>query len=174
VLVDYKFCPRCAATLDTVAIPKSSPFLRRKCPACGWIFWNNSRPTAGGLILDDQNRLMLIRRGIEPSLGLWDLPGGFLEPGEHPLDGCIRELLEETGAVVEPLQFHGVFMDTYGPNPDDHTHNTFYICKVVGGDIAAADDAEELAWFAYADIPWTELAFKNVTEAVELWGGKPL
>jgi hypothetical protein len=48
------------------------------------------------------------------------------------------------------------------------------MCKVVGGDIAAADDAEELAWFAYEDIPWPELAFKNVTEAVELWGGKPL
>jgi hypothetical protein len=65
-------------------------------------------------------------------------------------------------------------MDTYGPNPDDHTHNTFYMCKVIGGDIAAADDAEELAWFAFEDIPWAELAFKNVTEAVELWGGKPL
>ncbi len=117
---------------------------------------------------------MLIRRGIEPSLGLWDLPGGFLEPGEHPLDGCIRELLEETGAVVEAVRVHGVFMDTYGPNPDDHTHNTFYMCRVVGGEIKAADDAEELAWFAFDDIPWSDLAFRNVTEAVEQWGGKPL
>ena len=51
---------------------------------------------------------MLIRRGIEPSLGLWDLPGGFLEPGEHPLDGCIRELLEETGYTAQQWARAGV------------------------------------------------------------------
>lgn len=65
-------------------------------------------------------------------------------------------------------------MDTYGPNPDNHTHNTFYVCRVIGGEIEAADDAEELAWFGYDEIPWDELAFKNVTEAVQQWRGEPL
>lgn len=174
MLRDYRFCPRCTAPLHTVAIPLSSSLQRRQCKACGWIFWNNSRPTAGGLILDTEQRVLLIRRGIEPAFGLWDLPGGFLEPGEHPHAGCLRELREETGAIVETVRMHGIFMDTYGDNPDDHTHNVFYICRITGGELCAADDAEEFAWFTWSDIPWEMLAFKNVTDALKQWDGTAL
>ena len=66
------------------------------CESCGFIYWNNSRPTAGGVVEDSQGRVLLGRRGINPSKGLWDLPGGFLEPGEHPEAGFVRELLEES------------------------------------------------------------------------------
>ena len=53
---------------------------------------------------------------------MWDVPGGFLEEGEHPLDGLRRELREETGLEVEPVRFVGVWMDVYGDAPDARRH----------------------------------------------------
>ena len=102
----------------------------------------------------------------------------FGEGGEHGVDdflegfGVADEDLDDVGCggegsgVWAPAVEIGAFRAI--PDVDGEAAGA-----EAGGD-AAADDAEELAWFAYADIPWTELAFKNVTEAVELWGGKPL
>ena len=56
--------------------------------------------------------MLLGRRGNEPGIGRWDIPGGFLEEGEHPLDALRRELLEETGLEIEPLDLLGIWMES--------------------------------------------------------------
>lgn len=169
----FLFCPYCQSELAARQIPDGEGPLRRVCSSCGFIEWGSSKPTAGGVIVDDQNRALLVRRAIAPSLGLWDVPGGFLEAGETPEAGAIRELHEETGLHVELVALLGVFTDTYGtPRASDgwviHTLNCHYLCRIVGGTLAPADDASEAEWFAAHDLP-TDLAFPNTRDALEAW-----
>src|SRR5205085_1223949 len=95
VLEVWRFCPRCREELELGGG-------RARCPWCGFVAYANSAPTANALVVDGEGRLLLVRRAIEPFKGRWDIPGGFLEEGEHPLDGIRRELREETGLDVEP------------------------------------------------------------------------
>lgn len=166
----YHYCPQCRAELSTRRFPSDTDAERRVCDSCGFVYWNNSRPTAGGVVEDSQGRVLLGRRGINPSKGLWDLPGGFLEPGEHPAAGFVRELLEETGLKVEPIALLGFYMDQYGDDPHEHTLNIFYWCRMLAssGEAQASDDMAELGWFAPDDIP-SDLAFQNVVDALADW-----
>lgn len=164
----YHRCPQCAQPLETRRIPAPDGPERRVCAVCGFVYWNNSRPTSGGVVVDDAGRVLLGRRAIAPSLGLWDLPGGFLEPGEHPVDGLAREMREETGLEVEAQRLLGIYMDRYGDDPHEHTLNCFYLCRVVGGTLAPDDDIAELDWFAPDALP-EDLAFQNVRDALRDW-----
>jgi len=102
----WRFCPRCAHELE----PRERGHL--VCPSCGASYWANSAPAVQG-VLERDGRILLGRRAIEPRIGHWDLPGGFLEEGEEALDGLRREFKEETGLDVEPADWLGAFMDPY-------------------------------------------------------------
>ncbi len=116
-----------------------------------------------------------MRRAIEPFKGCWDIPGGFIEEGEHPLDGVRRELREETGLEVEPLEFIGAWMDRYGGDGTaEATLNLYWSARVVGGDPRAADDVDELGWFDPDELPPPEeLAFENVPLVLAAWRARP-
>ena len=112
--------------------------------------------------------MLLARRAREPDQGKWDLPGGFLEAGEHPLDGLRRELREETGLDVEPLDFVGVWMDVYGEDGAP-TLNLYWRCRA-DGEPHAADDIDEVRWFAPDALPPDEqLAFRVNASVLALW-----
>ena len=102
--------------------------------------------------------MLLARRAVEPELGKWDLPGGFLEEGEEPLAGLRRELREETGLEVEPLSFLGAWVDTYGDGEGAIATLNLYWLARAAGEPHAADDVAELRWFAADELP--ELAFR--------------
>lgn len=167
-LSGWRFCPRCGVELRLE--PDSAP-VRAECPGCGSDYYANSSPAVGALCEDDQGRLLLVRRAIEPSKGKWDTPGGFLEEGEHPLDGLKRELLEETGLEIEPLEFLAARTDVYGPAPEaPWILSLNWSAKVVSGTGAPADDVSELGWFSADELPTpAEIAFPSVAEIVELW-----
>jgi 8-oxo-dGTP diphosphatase len=120
--------------------------------------------------VEQDGRVLLARRRYEPFAGKWDLPGGFLEEGEHPLDGIRRELREETGLTVEPDRFIGVWMDRYGSDDDARaTLNLYWRAHVTGGLVEAADDVAELGWFAPAELPAPdEMAF-HIGEVLSVW-----
>ena len=166
VLHAWRFCPRCASELDRAHAPA-----RVECPACGFVGHANSSPCVGAIVEDEAGRLLLTRRAVEPYQGMWDTPGGYLEEGEHPLDGLRRELLEETGLTVEPKAFLGAFMDWYGEAPDANaTLNLFWTARVVSGDPAPDDDVAELRWFAPEDLPpAAELAFTLLPSVFAAW-----
>jgi ADP-ribose pyrophosphatase YjhB (NUDIX family) len=111
-------------------------------------------------------QVLLGRRAIEPGLGMWDIPGGFLEPWEHPADGAAREVLEETGLRVQITSLFTVVMDSY--HDQFYTLNVYYLAEVVDGDMSAADDLAELRWFAPDTLP-TEFAFAHCRSVIEAW-----
>jgi ADP-ribose pyrophosphatase YjhB (NUDIX family) len=163
-LSGWTACPRCAARLE----PGEG---RVSCPSCGSVYYAESAPAVSAVIRDGDGRVLLARRAVEPDAGRWDLPGGFLEEGEHPLDGLERELVEETGLGAEPGDFLGVYMDTYGEGPGASTVlNLAWAVRLAQGEPVPADDVSELRWFsADALPPDDELAFRWIAPALRAW-----
>jgi 8-oxo-dGTP diphosphatase len=135
------------------------------------VAYASSKSTAGALVEDVNGRVLLARRAKEPFKGRWDIPGGFLEAGEHPIDGLRRELLEETGLEVEPQEFLGVWMDRYGgESTAEATLNLYWTARVESGEARAADDVDDLRWFEPGELPAPdELAFQNVPLVLAAW-----
>ena len=156
-----RFCAACgAAVLDEGG--------RFRCERCGRRFYLNSKAAAGGLVVRD-GRVLLVRRKFEPFKDWWDIPGGFLETGEHPNDAVVREVLEETGLDVRPAELIGIYMDKYGEGPDaDDTMNLYYVVEVVGGEEHAGDDAVELGWFRPDALP-ENVAFETGRAVLADW-----
>jgi 8-oxo-dGTP diphosphatase len=155
LLDGWKLCPRCGAEL---ALDDG----KAECRVCGFLFYAHSAATANAVCLDDHGRILLTRRANAPFQRSWDIPGGFLREGEHPLDGLRRELGEETGLEIEPRDFLGIWMDRYSEDESGvATLNLYWTAFVLGGDAAAADDVSELRWFGRDELPpLDELAFR--------------
>ena len=110
----------------------------------------------GAVILDSAQRVLLVRRGQEPLLGEWSLPGGALELGEALEDGIRREVMEETGLAVEPVEIVAVFGHIARAEDDRvrfHYVLIDYRCHVRAGRLACATDATEARW-----AHWDELS----------------
>jgi 8-oxo-dGTP diphosphatase len=135
------------------------------CAACGFIFYQNAKPCASVLVLH-QGRLLLVKRGIDPYRGWWDIPGGFLEADEHPETGAVREAREETGLLIRPVELLGIFMDTYGSS-GDYTLNLCYVAELLGGQAHPASDVTELRWFDLQELP-DQVAFDWSQEALAM------
>lgn len=157
----YSFCPKCGHRLESKIVDTIE---RLVCSTCGFTFYQNSKPTAGALVLY-QGKVLLVQRAIEPYKDYWDIPGGFLEPGEHPEAGAIREIEEETGLRVKLVDDLGVFMDTYGSD-ETHTLNFCYVAEIVSGEPRPASDAGQIGWFELEALP-EELAFNWSPDALE-------
>ncbi|MBV9278596.1 MAG: NUDIX hydrolase [Chloroflexi bacterium] len=165
IVMTYRFCPMCAHPLAWRTVPDDS-HPRLSCAACGFVFYFNSRPCAGALAVRE-GKVLLSRRAVEPARGTWDIPGGFLENGEHPRDGAIRELQEETGLTIVPTELLGIYLDRYGDMPES-TLNVYYLAAVQDGTPQPASDAAELGWFGPDELP-SELAFPHERQVLEDW-----
>ena len=121
------------------------------------------RPILGvGALIFDGNRILLVERGREPLKGSWSLPGGVVEVGER-LDHAIRrEVLEETGLVIETERifeiFERIIRDDAG-RPEYHYVLIDYLCRGTGGTLAPGDDVSAARW-----IPQDELDRYRLTE----------
>jgi ADP-ribose pyrophosphatase YjhB (NUDIX family) len=120
-------------------------------------------------VLDEGGRVLLARRAVEPFLGFWDVPGGFVTPGETLEDAVRRELREEAGVEIEVVRLVATVPDFYG-DVGDPTINAFFECRITAGDPQPDDDVAELRWFAPGELPPSdELAFDCVRTALAAW-----
>ena len=158
----FNFCPNCGARLAA----STEPFAPQTCSNCGQTHHHESKPYAGALIVRDR-QLLLVKRAFEPFKGWWDIPGGFLEPGEHPRDGMLREVHEETGLSVKVREWLGVYVDRYDTRDGKkiYTLNHYYIVEPSGGTPRAADDAIELRWFPLDALP-EQIAFEHARQVL--------
>jgi 8-oxo-dGTP diphosphatase len=159
-----RFCPKCGGDLVDryVEADKRS---RQVCQVCGSVLYEHSKPCVGVLVLEG-DKVLLVRRAIEPFKGFWDIPGGFLEKGEHPVQGAVRELREETGLEIKPVEILGIFMDVYGPEQES-TLNICYVGRVKSGEPKAGSDAMDMRWLQVESLP-CDIAFRWAKEALDL------
>ncbi len=127
------------------------------CESCDTPIYENPVPATCVVVIDPKERLLLVKRSVEPKIGFWCLPGGFIELGEFPDESVLRELKEETGLSGTVEKLLGVTT-----NPSDQ-YNTIlmigYLVKHFSGTLIAGDDASDARWFGIKDLP--EIAFDS-------------
>ncbi|MFZ5391164.1 MAG: NUDIX domain-containing protein [Patescibacteria group bacterium] len=164
IKIRYKFCPVCAGQLKNTLIPKEGR-TRLNCQSCGFIFYQNPKATAGVVIVKN-GRVLLGKKASGPKKGQWNIPGGFLEAGEHPLQGAKREVKEETGLNIRIVKLLDIFKSRYYTG--DHCVNIFYLAEIISGTPKAGDDLGELKWFEPNKLP-KKMAFKDNEAALKAW-----
>ena len=162
----YHYCPRCGVMNPSVG---QVPFV---CADCGFSCFFNPVAAVGGLLVNEEGLLLLVRRARDPGKGKWELPGGFVDRGESIEQALIREIAEET-------QLHLSHIEYLTSHPNDYCYHgvvtpvadSFYVCRVAPGQ-AMKLDAEEIEHYEWTR-PTTEhlenLAFPSNRVAIELW-----
>jgi 8-oxo-dGTP diphosphatase len=161
--MDVRYCPRCATELIWRLDGERE---RPACPACGFVFYFNPVVGAGALVEED-GRVILVRRRVEPKAGYWSLPAGYVEADELAEEAAIREMREETGLLIEIDGMLGVY--SFGREPQTGVL-LLYSGHVVGGELQAGDDAQAVQAFAPDELPSEEqVAFHTHLQALRDW-----
>jgi len=146
------FCPRCGAP---ISLENKYGKVRPVCPACGWMHFADPK-VAAAVLVEQDGRVLLVRRVNDPFRGLWTLPAGFVDADEDPARAAARECLEETGLSVRVTRVLDVVAGREHPRGADFV--IVYAAHVESGILRAADDADEVGWFERSELP--PLAFK--------------
>jgi 8-oxo-dGTP diphosphatase len=158
---DLHFCPRCGHPLERRQLYGAE---RPVCPACGRIHFFDPK-VAVGVVIQDAGRLLLVKRANDPERGRWSVPAGFVDAGEDPARAAEREALEETGLRVQVSGLLDVYARARTTEGADIL--IVYLAQVIGGQLAAGDDAEAAAYFDLDQLP--ELAFDSTQQIVTRW-----
>ena len=156
---EQRFCRHCGSALE---LRKVEDRTRQVCGSCGTVFYRNPLPVAASLLLNERREVLLVKRRNPPHKGEWCLPTGFAEMDEDIKAAALRELREETGIEGRVLHLLGAASEANGFY-GDLLFVSFEVERI-GGEEAAGDDAEELAWFPPDRVP--RLAFAPHEEAV--------
>jgi ADP-ribose pyrophosphatase YjhB (NUDIX family) len=150
-----KFCSSCGA-LVTYKIPGGDNRLRYVCESCGEIHYQNPKVIAG-ILPTYESQVLLCKRSIQPRVGYWTLPAGFLENEESSLEGAIRECSEEANTVVRDPYLYAIF-----DIPQINQIYIFYRAEMPEAIFSPSTESSDVALFSEEDIPWSELAFPMV------------
>lgn len=158
------YCPRCGANALT-----SSNNHKYGCGNCGFELYNNVAATVS-IVLCHGKEILFSQRAREPSKGLLDFPGGFVDPGESLEEALKRELSEELGWQADKFRYLFSFSNTYPYGGVVYrTADTFFLCKVdEKPQISAQDDVEALVWSSLDALKPEQLAFGSVTQTVAM------
>ncbi len=156
----FRYCPTCGGPLTSRSLKSGDPN-RLVCDRCGFVFYLDPKVAVGTIIADADNRIVLVKRAIEPGYGKWVFPGGYVDRGEQLAEAALREAREECGLEV---RLEGL-VDLYS-----YTGRTpiiiVYAAALIGGTLAVDEEGLEARWFTAAEVPWNDLAFRSTHEAI--------
>src|ERR1035437_8426349 len=150
-----KYCPKCGSK----AFITNDSGRSFKCEECYFNFYMNNSAAVSCLIFNDQGKLLLARRAINPANGMLDLPGGFVEPMESAEAAVVREIKEELGVLVTNAEYLGSF-------PNEYIYSGFsvftvdlaFVCTVEDlSAIVPADDVSEVEFVFPTDVKMEEM-----------------
>ena len=155
-----RYCQSCGGAV-THRIPDGDSLTRAVCDACGTIHYQNPKMVVGCLATFE-DRILLCKRAIEPRLGLWTLPAGFMENNESAAEGAAREALEEANARVE-------IEDLYTLYSIPHISQVYMMfrARLVDPDVSPGAESLEVKLAREDEIPWDQLAFQMVRRTLE-------
>lgn len=157
-----KFCHQCASPL-ILRVPDGDDKPRHCCTECDSIFYLNPKNVVGTLPFFE-DKVLLCKRAIQPRIGKWTLPAGFMENGESSLNGAIRETREEACASVN-VQSDSLY--TLFNLPKINQVYMFFRAELASLDFSAGLESEDVALFSEQEIPWREIAFPVVKSTLE-------
>ncbi|MEP6943228.1 MAG: NUDIX hydrolase [Betaproteobacteria bacterium] len=150
------FCSHCGSPRLEFRVPEGDTLPRFVCPQCGTIHYQNPKVVVGCLPVWEE-RVLLCKRAIEPRLGLWTLPAGFLENGETLIAGAQRETVEEAAASVEVGELYTVIS-----LPQINQVYVVFRARLLALDFGPGPESLEVALFPEDDIPWERIAFRTI------------
>jgi ADP-ribose pyrophosphatase YjhB (NUDIX family) len=155
----FRFCPVCGGGLTEKQLKKDEP-ARSVCTSCGHVLYLDPKVVACTVVELD-GRVLLLKRAVEPEIGKWVLPGGYVDRGEELQAAAIRETEEEAGLRVATDGLLGVYSYS-GKIPVV----VVYLAHPLSGKLRTNEECLEAALFAYEEIPWRQLAFQSTYDAL--------
>ncbi len=146
------YCNQCGSVKLTKKIPKGDTHFRIVCEECNYIHYQNPKVITSCLPIW-ADKILLCKRAIEPCLGFWTLPGGYMENDENLEESTIRETWEEAGATVKKLQLYLVI---------SHPHRSVsmtFLGQLNDLTFAPGIESLDVRLFSQQEIPWKEIAF---------------
>lgn len=135
----FKYCPSCGQ--ETIVQLKTL----QKCSNCGQDYWFNPKPSASILFVRE-GKLLYAKRGIEPNIGMYDFPGGFIDEREDMYDACVREILEETGLRIAKANLNLIEGYTVKYQDDIYALDLIFMLSDWTGEPLEHDDVAALEW----------------------------
>jgi NAD+ diphosphatase len=160
-----RYCPKCGAA----ALKPASPKLFR-CGECGFELYINNAAAVAAIIPDERGRLLITTRGKEPKKGMWDLPGGFVDPDEAAETALKREIREELGLDVISTQYLCSFPNRYEYMGVRYpTMDMGFVCKVADFSVLTAEQSEiaHVSFVPPAEIDLARFGFASIAGMVE-------
>ncbi len=130
------------------------------CVDCGMVHYQNPKVVAGCIPVWE-NKILLCKRAIEPRVGLWTFPAGFMENGESVNDAAARETFEEARAEVEIVDLFGVYNIV-------HVNQVYVVFRgrMITGEYSPGPESLEVHLYDKEQIPWEKLAFRVVKKSL--------
>ena len=154
-----KYCSQCGATV-VQRIPDGDNLPRFVCTACATVHYENPKIIVG-CVPEHDGRILLCKRAIEPRLGYWTFPAGFMENGETLETGAARECLEEACASVEIGSLLAVVNVVHA-----HQVHIMFRARLPKPEFAAGSESLEVGLYRPQDIPWPDIAFRSIEFAL--------
>ena len=158
-----KYCSNCGSANLEFKIPEGDNMKRYCCKDCGTIFYTNPNLVVGALCIRD-NKILMAKRNINPRIGLWTLPAGFMENAETLQDGALRETFEETGSKAEITMPYTMFS-----LPHINQVHMFFLANLLDDNFGPTFESSEVKLFTIDEILWDEIAFPTVEKTLKYY-----
>lgn len=157
----FRYCPSCGSAVDD-----KQARTEVKCSSCGDKWYRNPAPTVG-CVLVRNGRALVSKRGSDPFKGRYDVPGGFLEPGEDAIEGLKREIKEELGVEIDTSMADCLQIAPHRYGPDgDWTLAIGFKAAITSGEPEASDDVAAIEWVDPSQLNTLDFAWEHDRELV--------